>query len=135
MNIDRKKYVIKHKLEVSEYQKQWSQKNRKYKSMRNAINFNKKDNGLYVKYYGMYGRCNYKSSPSYKNYGERGICVEWKSYSDFKNDMYESFIEHLNKYGKSQTTLDRVNNDGNYSKENCRWATRSQQQFNRRKKH
>ena len=90
------------------------------------------DNPLYKIYIGIRGRCNVKSSGNYKNYGERGIKVEWKSYKDFKRDMGNKYIKHIEKYGKNNTSIDRIDVNGNYSKENCRWATNSQQQRNKR---
>lgn len=126
------KYRINKREYIISYSKKYYAINKKEiikkKTRLNAI----KDNGLYVKYWAMYSRCNYKSSPSYINYGGRGIKIEWSSYQSFKDDMYKSFILHLNQYGKKQTTLDRLNVNENYKKNNCRWATRLQQAENRR---
>lgn len=68
----------------------------------------------------MRGRCKHNS-----DYFGRGItvCVEWKNYENFRRDM------GLKPHGLS---LERVDNNKGYAKENCVWATRSQQNFNRR---
>lgn len=100
---------------------------------RNSKIVKEKDFGLYSIYISMKRRCNYKSQYGYKWYGGKGIKVEWLSYKDFRKDMYESYIAHIEKYTKKQTTLDRINNDKNYCKDNCRWATWEMQANNRGK--
>ena len=80
----------------------------------------------------MNNRCYQKSSNSYQIYWGRWIIVERKTFDDFKKDMYESYLEHIEKYWRKQTTLDRIDSDWNYCKENCRRATYSEQNVNRK---
>jgi len=74
----------------------------------------------------MLNRCNNKKNSAFKNYGGRGItvCKEWDIFNGFWDDMKDSYEPHL--------TLDRINNNKGYSKENCRWSTMSEQGRNKR---
>ena len=79
---------------------------------------------------GMKQRCYYCKDKHYQYYGVRGItiCDEWRN--NFKV-FYDWAITH----GYSdELTIDRINNDGNYEPSNCRWATNSEQQLNKRRR-
>lgn len=70
----------------------------------------------------------------YEQYGGRGISSDyWKFYIDFYDDMYESYLEHVKKFGKKDTTLERIDVNGDYCKENCTWVTYAEQQSNTQK--
>ena len=83
---------------------------------------------LYHIWQGMKQRCFWPKSPIYKYYGGRGItvCDEWK------NDFL-SFAEWSKISGYSDSlTLDRIDTDGNYEPNNCRWSTYKEQERNKR---
>lgn len=90
---------------------------------------NMSDSKLYKVWHGMKTRCYNKNFMYYYNYGGRGItiCDEWKN--DFKI-FYNWAIKNGYKEG---LTIDRINNDGNYEPNNCRWITRAEQNRNQRK--
>lgn len=86
---------------------------------------------LYKIWLGMKARC--KNTPGqtkkhdYFNYYKRGIrvCEEW--------DVFENFFAWaINNGYKNNLSIDRINNDGNYCPENCRWVTKQQQAENKR---
>ena len=78
----------------------------------------------------MKARCKYPSSPSYENYGARGVsvCQQWQdSFEDFH--FYVAQLPHFDEDGYS---LDRIDNDGNYEPGNIKWSTRAEQSSNKR---
>jgi hypothetical protein len=81
----------------------------------------------------MKSRCQNKNSEKYGAYGARGIkvCADWQDFEKFKRDMYESYLAHK-ALSKGGTTIERKNTDGDYCKENCRWATYKEQFKNKR---
>jgi len=71
----------------------------------------------------------------YKYYGGRGIkvCKEWYRFEKFRDDMFTNYKEHCKKHGIKNTSIDRIDVNGNYKLSNCRWATQKEQVHNRRK--
>jgi hypothetical protein len=70
-------------------------------------------------------RCYNSNTLNYNRYGGRGItvCDKWLT--------FEGFLEDMGKRPSRNHSLDRINNDGNYCKDNCRWTTRKEQTRNR----
>lgn len=81
---------------------------------------------LYNIWSSMRQRCENPNAHKYRDYGGRGIsvCERWSS--------YEAFAEDMGTRPSMDHSLDRIDNDGNYTPENCKWSTRSEQQLNRR---
>ena len=88
------------------------------------------DHGMYKSaiygiWQGMKGRCNRPTCNGYERYGGRGIsyCDKWSAFQGFFEDMGDSFEEGL--------SLDRLDNDLDYCKDNCKWSTIKEQALNK----
>lgn len=88
---------------------------------------------IYHIWQSMYGRC-YRPyiGKAYNRYGGAGItvCDKWHTFEGFHEDMYESYLKHIEDFGESETSLDRIDGTKGYYLENCRWATRKEQANN-----
>jgi len=80
----------------------------------------------YTSWAAMKQRCLNPDNDRYADWGGRGIrvCKRWMK--------FENFLADMGRRPTIQHTLERKNNDGNYTSRNCRWATKSEQAFNRR---
>jgi hypothetical protein len=80
-----------------------------------------KGTALYVAWKKMRQRCNNPNDPKFRRYGARGIkiCIEWDDFAAFREwAISAGYREGL--------TIDRIDNDKNYSPENCQWLTKSE---------
>lgn len=97
------------------------------KNRKNYKDFDK-DKKLYHVHYNMISRCTNPKHNAYLNYGGRGIsvCEEWMN-------SFEKFVSWSRENGYEEgLSLDRIDNDKNYSPDNCRWVDMEQQSNNRR---
>jgi hypothetical protein len=88
------------------------------------------ENPYHSIYRGMLRRCYVPSCDHFDKYGGRGItvCERWRD----ENNGYKNFEADMGERPSSKHTLDRINNNGNYEPDNCKWSTKKEQQRNRR---
>jgi hypothetical protein len=81
----------------------------------------------FVAWVSMRTRCNCTTNPRYGDYGGRGITVSapWAA-------SFDTFLSDMGPRPSASHSLDRIDNDGPYAADNCRWATTKQQGANRR---
>lgn len=106
-----------------------SLKNNSIKScgcLRNITTHNLSNTEEYYIWKSMLRRCYNKFAPNYKNYGGRGIivCSRWLK--------FENFLEDTGMKPSKLHSVDRIDNDKGYSKDNCKWSTKKEQANNRR---
>ena len=86
------------------------------------VGYNNKSHPLYTTWCGMKERCSRPENKAYKYYGGRGIkvCSQWEN-------SFQTFLKDMGEKPSPEYTLDRIDNDADYSPENCQWLSMSEQ--------
>lgn len=91
-----------------------------------------RESRIYSIYTGIKTRCNNPHEKTYKNYWARWIKCERESFEEFYRDMWPSYEEHVKQYWEKNTTIERIDVNWNYCKENCTRKTKKEQVNNQR---
>lgn len=91
------------------------------KTRKTFLKHGKYNCGSYKSWSAMKRRCNSEKHPAFEKYSKIGYCKEWEIFENFYNDMGDR---------PNDCTLDRIDGGKGYSKDNCRWATFTQQRLN-----
>lgn len=75
-------------------------------------------------------RCNNPNHIFFKHYWWKWIQVDFKNFEDFKSNMYNSYLEKSQELWELNISIDRIDNNKNYNKQNCRWIKKSEQHNN-----
>lgn len=91
-----------------------------------GVNHRLSDHDLYATWTSMRHRCHNPKRNGYQNYGGRGItvCARWR-------DSFHNFLTDMGERPSRKHSLDRINNNGNYKKSNCKWSSRAEQNNNK----
>ena len=93
------------------------------------------DTRFYLTWSKILRRIRNKNCKEFIYYGGRGIKIQksWEKFDNFMIDMYKSYLEACNKFGEKNVSIERINFNGNYSIDNCKWIHVSEQTQNTRK--
>jgi hypothetical protein len=89
---------------------------------------------FYLMWRNIKARCDNSNLKCYKNYGGRGITYDprWKDFEEFKNDMYFEYLYTIKQLKIKHPSIERVDVNGNYNKENCTFVAFRDQMKNSR---